>query len=111
MNATGQTIPPDFDEDFSQALDKWKEQHKIRDDDTLLLVMDLFRIHQSHWDEIRHRQMPSLNEFKGDIAALTDAVKLLKERATKELRVVELPTAILATFAAAIAGYLIGKFL
>jgi hypothetical protein len=64
MNSTGQTTPPDFDEDFLRAEAKWKAQHKIKDDDTILFLMDLFRIHQSHWDEIRDRQMPSLNEFR-----------------------------------------------
>lgn len=111
MNKPGQTPPPDFDEDFTLALENWKAQHQIKDDDTILVLMDLFRIHQSHWDEIRHRQMPSLDKFKADIAALTEAVRILKERAAKEIRVVELPTAIIAAFTAAIAGFLIGKFL
>jgi hypothetical protein len=111
MNPSSQTAPPDFDEDFLQAITKWKERHKIKDDDTILLLMDLFRIHQSHWDEIRHRQIPSLDEFNADIAALTKAAKILKERAEKDIRAVELPTAIIAAIAAAIAGFLIGKFL
>ena len=102
---------PNFDEDFLQAQEDWKQRHKVRDDDTILALMDLFRIHQSHWDEIRHRQMPSLDKFKADIMALTEAVKTLKERAAKELRVVELPAAIIAAFTAAVAGFLIGKFL
>ena len=101
----------DFDEDFLQAVNKWKEQHKVKDDDLVWLLLDLFRIHQSHWDEIRHRQMPSLDEFKTDIAALTGAAKILKERTTREIRSVELPTALCAAFAAAIAGFLLGKFL
>jgi hypothetical protein len=111
MNPSVQTVPPDFDEDFMQALAKWKEQHKIKDDDPILLLMDLFRIHQSHWDEIRHRQMPSLAEFNADIAALSEAAKILKERAVKDVRAVELPLAILAAFAASVAGFLIGKFI
>jgi hypothetical protein len=111
MSAPDQTTPPDFDEDFLQAIAKWKEQHKVRDDDTVWLLLDLFRIHQAHWDEIRHRQMRSLDEFEKDIVALTEATKILKERALKEIRAVELPTAICAAFAAAIAGFLIGKFL
>ena len=94
-----------------QALAKWKEQHKIKDDDPILLLMELFRIHQSHWDEIRHRQMPSLAEFNEDIAALVEAAKILKERAEKDVRAVELPTAIISAFAATLAGFLIGKFL
>lgn len=111
MSAPDQTTPPDFDEDLLQALAKWKEQHKVKDDDTVWLLLDLFRIHQNHWDEIRHRQMPSLDEFRADIAALTEAAGILKERAAKAIRVVDLPTAICAAFSAAIAGFLIGRFL
>ena len=111
MSTPDQTTPPDFDEDFLQAIAKWKAQHKIKDDDPIILLLELFRIHQNHWDEIRQRQMPSLDDFKADIAALTEATAILKERAAKEIRAVELPTAIIAAFTAAIAGYLIGKFL
>jgi tRNA A37 N6-isopentenylltransferase MiaA len=111
MNAPAQASPSNFDDDFMQALDKWKAQHNIREDDTIFLLLELFRIHQSHWDEIRHRQMPSLDEFRVDITALAEAAKVLKERAEKEIRAVELATALVATFAAAIAGFLIGKFL
>ena len=111
MSAPDKPTPPDFDEDFLQAVTKWREQHKIKDDDTILLLLDLFRIHQVHWDEMRDRQMPSLDKFKADIAALTEAAKILKERASKESRAVDLPVAILATLAAVIAGFLIGKFL
>jgi hypothetical protein len=73
--------------------------------------MDLFRIHQCHWDEIRHRQMPSLEKFKADITALSEAAKILRERAAKEIRAVDLPTAIAAAVAALIAGFLLGKLL
>lgn len=104
-------MPPDFDEDFTLTLEDWKRRHQIKDDDTILLLMDLFRVHQSHWDEIRHRQMPSLDKFKADIAALNQAANVLKERAKREIRAVDLATAIIAAFAAAIAGFLIGKFL
>ncbi len=111
MSTTDQTTPPDFDEDLLQAVARWKEQFKIKDDDPILLLLDLFRIHQIHWDEIRHRQMPSLDEFKADITALTEAAKILKERAAKEMRTVDLATAICAACTAAIGGFLIGKFL
>jgi hypothetical protein len=111
MSALGQPVPPDLDEDFTLALDRWKAQYQIKDDDTILVLMDLFRIHQAHWDEIRHRQMPSLDKFKVDIAALTESVRILKERAKKEIRAVDLPTAVIAAFSAAVAGFLIGKFL
>jgi hypothetical protein len=111
MSMSNQSIPPDFDEDLLQAVAKWKEQFKIKDDDPILLLLDLFRIHQAHWDEIRHRQMPSLDEFKADITALTQVAAILKERAAKEIRAVELTTAICAACTAAIGGFLIGKCL
>ena len=111
MSVPNQIIPPDFDEDFLQAKAKWKELHRIKDDDTILVLMDLFQIHQNHWDEIRDRQMPSLSEFKADIGALAETAKILKERAAKEIRVVDLTTAIIAALTAALAGFLLGKFL
>ncbi len=111
MSAPDKPTPPDFDEDFLQAVTKWREQHKIKDDDTILLLLDLFRIHQSHWDEIRHRQMPSLDEFKKDIAVLVEVTNTLKEKAVKQARAVDLPAASFAALAAALAGFLIGKFL
>lgn len=111
MNDTGHSTPPDFDEDFLRAINNWKEQHKINDDDPVILLMDLFRIHQVHWDEIRHRQMPSLDELRADIETLTEAASLLKKRALKEIRAVDLVTSICAACSAAVAGFLIGKFL
>lgn len=107
MSTANQTTWPDFDEDFEQAIAKWKAEHKIKDDDPIILLLELFRIHQNHWDEIRQRQMPSLDDFKTDIATLTEATAILKERAAKEIRAVELPTAILATFSAAVGGFLL----
>lgn len=111
MSATDKGPPPDFDEDFLQALTKWREQNKIKDDDTILFLLDLFRIHQSHWDEIRRRQMPSLDELRTDIAVLMDVATILKDKAQKQVQAVNLPTATFAAIAAALAGFLIGKFL
>jgi hypothetical protein len=111
MSAPDKPAPPDFDEDFLQAIAKWREQHKIKEDDTILMLLNLFRIHQTHWDEIRHRQMPSLDEFRADMAVLTEATKVLKGKAVKQVRAVDLPTAIFAALAALLAGFLIGKAL
>jgi hypothetical protein len=111
MSTSNHSAPPDFDEDFLRAIARWKEQFKIKDDDPIILLLELFRVHQAHWDEIRDRQMPSLNEFKADITALTEAAAILRRRAEREIRVVELPAAIIAVAVAAIAGFLIAKFL
>ena len=36
--------PPDYDEEFTQAVDKFREQHKLPADDAVLLLVELFRI-------------------------------------------------------------------
>ena len=113
--------PPDFDEDFLLAIKNWKDRHKIQEDDAILLVVELFRIHQDHWDELRRRQMPSLEQFRQDIAATVEAAKSLKEqtaRVTKALnahpaaaKTIPLAAAIFATLAALLAGFFIAKAL
>jgi hypothetical protein len=111
MSASDQPTPTDFDDDFLQAIAEWRKKHKIEEDDTILLLLELFRIHQSHWDALRHRQMPSLNEFRADMAVLVEATTLLKAKTSKEVYSIDLSTASFAALAAALAGFLIGKFL
>ncbi len=113
--------PPDFDEDFLLTVKKWREQHKIQEGDAVMLLVELFRIHQDHWDELRRRQMPSLDQFRRDIASTVEAAKSLKEqtvRVTKALnahpaaiRSIPLSSVIFAAFAALLAGILIAKAL
>ena len=79
MSATPKDTKPDFDEEFLQTLGQWKEKNKIRDDDAVYLLVELFRIHQKHWDALRQRQMPSLDQFRTDIAAVTESYKSFRE--------------------------------
>jgi hypothetical protein len=80
MSATPKDTKPDFDEEFLQTLGQWKEKNKIRDDDAVYLLVELFRIHQKHWDELRRRQMPSLDQFRSDITAVTESAKSFREK-------------------------------
>jgi len=83
--------------------------------------MELFRVHQKHWDELRRRQMPSLEQFRQDIASTVEAAKSLKEQTAKVLKAlnvhpaatktIPLTTAIIAALAAIFAGFFIGKAL
>jgi hypothetical protein len=111
--------PPDFDEEFTQAVAKWREDHQIREDDATMLFIELFRIHQNHWDALRSREMPSFNQFRSDIALLTQATKtfqqdtatligLLKnEPPTHNAVKVTRTAAFFAALACLLAGYLI----
>lgn len=112
---------PNFDEDFEQAVVKWREQHQLRENDAVLLLVDLFRIHQRHWDELRRREMPSFAEFRADIARLTETTRtfqgqsaalldvLKKQPATGLGSQISRAAALFASMASLLAGYLIGR--
>ena len=114
--------PPDFDEEFIQAVAKWREDHKNREDDATMLFIELFRIHQNHWDALRSREMPSFNQFRSDIALLTQATKtfqqdtailieLLKNQPlTRNAVKVTRTAAFFAALSCLLAGYLIRIF-
>ena len=115
------TEQPDFDEDFTKAVAQWRDQHRLREDDAVVLLVELFRIHQQHWDELRRREIPSFELFRADIAKLVGAAQTFQQQpgALLELLRSQPPAhraeritraaAVFATLAALLAGYLIGK--
>ncbi|MGA2030473.1 MAG: hypothetical protein ABSG87_10425 [Verrucomicrobiota bacterium] len=123
MSATPKETKPDFDEEFLQTLSQWKEKNKIRDDDAVYLLVELFRIHQKHWDALRQHQMPSLNQFRSDITAVTESSKSFREKleeliealtahpAAVPIKTLPLSEAIYAAAAALLGGLLIGLIL
>src|ERR1041385_3457373 len=112
---------PNFDEEFDEAVAEWREEHRLRGDDAVMLLVDLFRIHQRHWDEIRRRELPSFEQFRIDIAKLVEASHTFQHQATaltttlrshsngQRMVSVTRTAAVFATLAALLAGYLIGK--
>jgi len=121
MSPQRKDMPPDFDEDFQQAVAQWREQYKLREDDAALMLIELFRIHQRHWDEFRRREMPSFNQFRSDIASLVESAKQFQQQAAALMDALKgLPqsrgsasvtfgTAVSTAFAFLLAGYLIGR--
>lgn len=110
--------PRDFEEDFEQAVAAWREQHGLQENDAVLLLIELFRIHQRHWDELRRREMPSFEQARADITKLIEAARTFQQHATtltELLRVlpqtpkVTRAAAIFAALAGLLAGYLIGR--
>src|SRR5438093_777849 len=59
-----------FDEDFSKAIEAWRRKHQLRDGDPVVLCLELFRIHQDHWDSIRRKEFPSFSEFRDSLTQL-----------------------------------------
>lgn len=103
MNASPRELKPDFDDEFLQALAKWREEHKIRDDDAVLLLIEMFRIHQRHWDELRRREFPPLQGLHADVTLLAETVKQLPNER------ISVTAAIMAVIAALLGGFLIGR--
>ena len=112
---------PDFDEDFNQAVADWRDSHGLREDDAVMLLVELFRIHQRHWDELRRREIPSFEQFRADIVKLAEAARTFHGQSTALLEVlhsqppahraarITRAAAAFATIAGFLAGYLIGK--
>jgi hypothetical protein len=112
---------PNFDEKFDEAIAEWRDEHRLREEDAVMLLVELFRIHQRHWDEIRRRELPSFEQFRSDITRLVEASREIQRQAATLIGVlrttspnhstmrVSRSAAILAALATLLAGYLIGK--
>ena len=112
---------PNFDEEFDEAVAEWRDKHRLREDDAVMLLVELFRIHQRHWDEIRRREIPSFEQFRADITKLAGAAQTIQQQSSALLEAlrnqspasragrITRTAAIFAALAAILAGYLIGR--
>jgi hypothetical protein len=112
---------PDFEDEFERAVAEWREHHRLREDDAVLLLVDLFRIHQRHWDDLRRRELPSFEQFRGDIAKLIEASRSFQQHASvlaeqlkhqpggRQTAMVTRTAAWLAALSGGLAGYLLGR--
>ncbi|MBX3732859.1 MAG: hypothetical protein KF791_09715 [Verrucomicrobiae bacterium] len=111
----------DFDEEFERAVAAWRERHRLREDDAVLLLVELFRIHQQHWDALRRRDSPSWEQLRRDLVRFDEVVRRtqdvcasLNDRLPRLVGHLDTPrvtrtAAWLAAVAGSLAGYLIGK--
>ena len=76
------TEQPDFDEDFTKAVAEWRDKHRLREDDAVTFLVELFRIHQRHWDELRRREMPAFGEFRTGIGKLGEAARTFQAQSS-----------------------------
>ena len=114
---------PSFDAEFQAAIDAWCKQHHLREDDAVFLCLELFRIHQGHWDRLRTKELPSVQDLRDSLIKLGETVTLLQRQGSTLLEALHqhkggqawIPptvTAILMAIGAALgAGILIGRFL
>jgi hypothetical protein len=112
---------PNFEEQFEESIAEWRQRHHLREDDAVLLLIELFRIHQQHWDELRRRELPSFDEIRSDITRLTEFARTFQQLSATLLEklpqsvpqrrplTVTWAAALFASLAAAFGGYLLGK--
>lgn len=112
---------PNFDEEFDAAVAEWRDIHRLREDDAVMLLVELFRIHQRHWDEVRRREFPSFEQFRADITKQAEAARTFQGQSAALLEIlrtqapahraarVTRAAAVFATIAGLLAGYLIGR--
>ena len=110
-------------EDFAKAMEAWRRKYQLREDDPLLLCLELFRIQQDHWDDIRRKDVPSFAEFRDSLTQLeqqASAIQRHEAQLFEELSRYPKPSRFIApTLAgllltalfAAVTGILIGRFL
>ena len=121
--AGGPEPEPSFDAEFQAAIEGWRKQHRLREDDAVLLCLELFRIHQGHWDRLRRKELPSFQDLRDSLIKLGETATVLQRQASTLLEALHqyrgghawIPptvTALLMAIGAALgAGILIGKFL
>lgn len=112
-----------FSEEFAKAMEGWRRRYHLREDEPLLLCLELFRIHQDHWDSIRRKELPSFSEFRDSLIQLQQQSNFLQRHEAallEELRRYPKPSRfvaptlvglLLTALFSAITGLLIGKFL
>ena len=66
---------PDYDAEFQHAIEQWRGRYRIKEDDTVMLMLELFRIHQDHWDGIRQRDTVGFLEFRQMIEKQNESMK------------------------------------
>ncbi len=113
----------DFSSDFAHLVEDWRRKHHLREDEPLLVCLDLFRLHQEHWDSIRRKELPSFSDLRDSLLQLQEqAVTLQRLSAVllEELR--QHPTSkrfieptvaglVLTAAFSVVTGMLIGRFI
>jgi hypothetical protein len=109
--------------DFALLIEEWRRTHHLREDEPLLLCLELFRIHQEHWDDVRRKELPSFSDFRDSLVQLQQQANALQRHVTallEELRRYPEPSRLVAPTVGGLVltavfsvatGILIGRFL
>lgn len=109
--------------EFQNATLRWREKHQLQESDPVFHLLELFQIHQRHWDSIRRNGQPSAMDYEEALERLAENIALIgqsSETLIRELRshaenqrmirpaIVGL---LLTAFFSTLTGIFIGRFL
>lgn len=109
--------------EFQNAVLRWREKHRLQENDPVFHLLELFQIHQRHWEAIRRSGQPSAMDYEEALGRLSDNIALIgqsSETLLRELRshaenrrmiqpaIVGL---LLTAFFSTLTGIFIGRFL
>src|SRR6266404_9290262 len=96
-----------FSEDFHRTIETWRRKHGLREDDAIMLCLDLFRIHQEHWDKIRHEELPAFREYRDTVLKLGEAAATFQRQSRELLDELRLSSSAKSTSGKLIASHLL----
>lgn len=68
----------EFSTDFANLVEDWRRKHHLREDEPLLVCLDLFRLHQEHWDSIRRKELPSFSDLRDSLLQIQEQATILQ---------------------------------
>ena len=109
--------------EFQNAVLRWREKHQLQESDPMFHLLELFQIHQRHWDSLRKSGQPSAMDYEEALERLAENIALLDQssetllrelRSHAENRRVIQPAIVgllLTAFFSTVTGIFIGRFL
>lgn len=115
--------PRSEDAEFQNAVLRWREKHRLQENDPIFHLLELFQIHQRHWDSDRRSGQPSAMDYEEALERLAENIALLGQTSETLLRELRSHTEnrrmiqpaivglLLTAFFSTLTGIFIGRFL
>ena len=71
--------PGDYETEFEEAIEQWRGRYNVQEDDAIMLLLQLFRIHQDHWDGIRQRDTMGTLKFREMVSDQAENMRRFQE--------------------------------
>jgi hypothetical protein len=65
--------------ELNAAVEQWRTKHGLATDDAVFLLVDLFQIHQKHWDELKRHKPPGLEELQKSLGEVNAQVTTFRK--------------------------------